>query len=180
MSASCGATSLESKWILLAKSGRFWHFNSDNFDHEPVGFVGSASVTCAYTNGRPILYRPARHPDLGQRLEARDQRRLPEGDQRRRAGQRDELPGLLSRPRPHVQGPAGPSPDAHDVRLPGTTSGRWQLDGGPLRRARQGDGRRADSGERPGRTPSPRPRRRPRRLCPPLAGACRRSRWPRC
>lgn len=33
-------------------------YNSDNFDHGPVGFVGGASLTCAYTNGRPILYRP--------------------------------------------------------------------------------------------------------------------------
>ena len=33
-------------------------FNSDNFDHGPVGFVGGASITSAYTNGRPILYRP--------------------------------------------------------------------------------------------------------------------------
>ena len=33
-------------------------FNSDNFDHGPVGFVGGASLTCAYTNGRPIAYHP--------------------------------------------------------------------------------------------------------------------------
>jgi gluconate 2-dehydrogenase alpha chain len=33
-------------------------YNSDNFDHGPVGFVGGASITCAYTNGRPIAYRP--------------------------------------------------------------------------------------------------------------------------
>ena len=33
-------------------------FNSDNFDHAPVGFVGGASITSAYTNGRPIQYRP--------------------------------------------------------------------------------------------------------------------------
>jgi gluconate 2-dehydrogenase alpha chain len=33
-------------------------YNSDNFDHGPHGFVGGASITCAYTNGRPILYHP--------------------------------------------------------------------------------------------------------------------------
>lgn len=33
-------------------------FNSDNFDHAPVGFVGGASITSAYTNGRPIQYHP--------------------------------------------------------------------------------------------------------------------------
>jgi len=33
-------------------------YNSDNFDHTNLGFVGGASITCAYTNGRPILYRP--------------------------------------------------------------------------------------------------------------------------
>ncbi len=33
-------------------------FNSDNFDHGPHGFVGGASLTCAYTNGRPIQYHP--------------------------------------------------------------------------------------------------------------------------
>ncbi len=33
-------------------------YNSDNFDHGPHGFVGGASITCAYTNGRPIAYRP--------------------------------------------------------------------------------------------------------------------------
>ena len=33
-------------------------FNSDNFDHGPLGFVGGASITCAYTNGRPISYHP--------------------------------------------------------------------------------------------------------------------------
>jgi gluconate 2-dehydrogenase alpha chain len=33
-------------------------YNSDNFDHGPLGFVGGASLTCAYTNGRPIGYRP--------------------------------------------------------------------------------------------------------------------------
>jgi gluconate 2-dehydrogenase alpha chain len=33
-------------------------YNSDNFDHGPAGFVGGASLTCAYTNGRPIQYHP--------------------------------------------------------------------------------------------------------------------------
>ena len=33
-------------------------YNSDNFDHGPHGFVGGASITNAYTNGRPIMYRP--------------------------------------------------------------------------------------------------------------------------
>ena len=33
-------------------------FNSDNFDHTGKGFVGGASLTCAYTNGRPIQYHP--------------------------------------------------------------------------------------------------------------------------
>jgi gluconate 2-dehydrogenase alpha chain len=33
-------------------------YNSDNFDHGPVGFVGGASITSAYTNARPISYRP--------------------------------------------------------------------------------------------------------------------------
>lgn len=33
-------------------------YNSDNFDHGPYGFVGGASLTCAYTNGRPIRNRP--------------------------------------------------------------------------------------------------------------------------
>ncbi len=33
-------------------------YNSDNFDHGPVGFVGGASLTCAYSNGRPIQNRP--------------------------------------------------------------------------------------------------------------------------
>lgn len=33
-------------------------YNSDNFDHGLHGFVGGASITCAYTNGRPILYHP--------------------------------------------------------------------------------------------------------------------------
>jgi gluconate 2-dehydrogenase alpha chain len=33
-------------------------FNSDNFDHGPHGFVGGASITNAYTNGRPISYHP--------------------------------------------------------------------------------------------------------------------------
>jgi gluconate 2-dehydrogenase alpha chain len=33
-------------------------YNSDNFDHAPHGFVGGASITCAYTNGRPISYHP--------------------------------------------------------------------------------------------------------------------------
>jgi gluconate 2-dehydrogenase alpha chain len=33
-------------------------FNSDNFDHGPLGFVGGASITNAYTNGRPIQYHP--------------------------------------------------------------------------------------------------------------------------
>ncbi len=33
-------------------------YNSDNFDHGPHGFVGGASLTCAYTNGRPILNHP--------------------------------------------------------------------------------------------------------------------------
>jgi gluconate 2-dehydrogenase alpha chain len=33
-------------------------YNSDNFDHRPHGFVGGASITNAYTNGRPIGYHP--------------------------------------------------------------------------------------------------------------------------
>ncbi len=33
-------------------------FNGDNFDHGGLGFVGGASISCAYTNGRPITYRP--------------------------------------------------------------------------------------------------------------------------
>ncbi len=33
-------------------------YNSDNFDHGPHGFVGGASLTCAYTNARPILNHP--------------------------------------------------------------------------------------------------------------------------
>src|SRR6201747_2579481 len=33
-------------------------YNSDNFDHGPHGFVGGASITSAYTNGRPIQYHP--------------------------------------------------------------------------------------------------------------------------
>jgi len=33
-------------------------YNSDNFDHGPHGFVGGASITNAYTNGRPIQYHP--------------------------------------------------------------------------------------------------------------------------
>lgn len=33
-------------------------YNGDNFDHAPRDFVGGASITCAYTNGRPILYHP--------------------------------------------------------------------------------------------------------------------------
>jgi len=33
-------------------------YNSDNFDHGPHGFVGGASITCAHTNGRPILFHP--------------------------------------------------------------------------------------------------------------------------
>ncbi len=33
-------------------------YNSDNFDHGPLGFVGGASLTCAYTGGRPISTRP--------------------------------------------------------------------------------------------------------------------------
>jgi gluconate 2-dehydrogenase alpha chain len=33
-------------------------YNSDNFDHGPHGFVGGASITCAHTNGRPIMFRP--------------------------------------------------------------------------------------------------------------------------
>ena len=33
-------------------------YNSDNFDHAPHGFVGGASITAAYTNGRPINYHP--------------------------------------------------------------------------------------------------------------------------
>ena len=33
-------------------------YNSDNFDHGGLGFVGGASITCAFTNGRPISYRP--------------------------------------------------------------------------------------------------------------------------
>lgn len=33
-------------------------YNSDNFDHGPLGFVGGASLTCAYTGGRPIGYQP--------------------------------------------------------------------------------------------------------------------------
>ena len=34
------------------------NYNSDNFDHGPLDFMGGASITCAYTNGRPILYHP--------------------------------------------------------------------------------------------------------------------------
>ena len=33
-------------------------YNSDNFDHGPLDFMGGASITNAYTNGRPIQYRP--------------------------------------------------------------------------------------------------------------------------
>lgn len=33
-------------------------YNGDNFDHGPHGFVGGASLTCAYTNARPILNHP--------------------------------------------------------------------------------------------------------------------------
>jgi gluconate 2-dehydrogenase alpha chain len=33
-------------------------YNSDNFDHGGLGFVGGASITNAYTGGRPITYRP--------------------------------------------------------------------------------------------------------------------------
>ena len=33
-------------------------FNSDNFDHAPLGFVGGASITSGASNGRPILYHP--------------------------------------------------------------------------------------------------------------------------
>jgi gluconate 2-dehydrogenase alpha chain len=33
-------------------------YNSDNFDHGPHGFVGGASITSAYTNARPIGFRP--------------------------------------------------------------------------------------------------------------------------
>lgn len=33
-------------------------YNSDNFDHGKEGFVGGASLTCAYTGGRPIGYHP--------------------------------------------------------------------------------------------------------------------------
>ena len=34
------------------------NYNSDNFDHTGLGFVGGASITNAYTGGRPITYRP--------------------------------------------------------------------------------------------------------------------------
>jgi len=40
-------------------------YNSDNFDHRTAGFVGGASITCAYTNGRPFFItrrRRARRP----------------------------------------------------------------------------------------------------------------------
>ena len=33
-------------------------FNNGNIDLGGKGFVGGASLTCAYTNGRPITYRP--------------------------------------------------------------------------------------------------------------------------
>ncbi len=33
-------------------------YNSDNFDHGPLGFMGGASITCAMTGGRPIGYHP--------------------------------------------------------------------------------------------------------------------------
>ena len=33
-------------------------YNNGTLDHAGLGFVGGASVTCAYTNGRPITYRP--------------------------------------------------------------------------------------------------------------------------
>ena len=33
-------------------------FNNGSFDQGGLGFVGGASITCAYTNGRPITYRP--------------------------------------------------------------------------------------------------------------------------
>ncbi|WP_038937412.1 GMC family oxidoreductase [Bradyrhizobium japonicum] len=33
-------------------------YNCDNFDHDAHGFVGGASITCACSNGRPILYHP--------------------------------------------------------------------------------------------------------------------------
>lgn len=33
-------------------------FNADNFDHEGLGFLGGAIITCGHGNGRPIGYRP--------------------------------------------------------------------------------------------------------------------------
>ena len=33
-------------------------YNSDNFDHASLGFIGGASITCGATNARPILYHP--------------------------------------------------------------------------------------------------------------------------
>lgn len=50
------------KFNPFAASGAFGvvadDFNSDNFDHSKVGFVGGAGISSSYTNGRPILYRP--------------------------------------------------------------------------------------------------------------------------
>ena len=33
-------------------------FNNGSFDQTGLGFIGGASITCAYTNGRPITYCP--------------------------------------------------------------------------------------------------------------------------
>ena len=128
-------------------------YNSDNFDHGPHGFVGGASITCAYTNGRPIQYHPVPRgtPAWGSAVEEGGQGNLPARHQCRRAGQRDELPQQLSRPRPDLQGSARPSPNADDVRLSAKRAEDGELDGRSLRRDRESDGRQDHANQPPQR-----------------------------
>ena len=139
-------------------------YNSDNFDHGPHGFVGGASITCAHTNGRPIQYHPTPRgtPTWGSAWKKAVKRDLSARHQCRRAGQRDELPQQLSRPRSDLQGSARPSLDAHDVRLSGQRAEDGQLDGRSLRRDRQGDGRQDHAGQPPRSCPGTWCRIRPR------------------
>ena len=76
-------------------------FNGDNFDHGPHGFVGGGYVGQVQTGARPIesTLGPARHAEMGRRMEKSGQGQLPEHGKagHRRAWQLLRLPRHLPR-----------------------------------------------------------------------------------
>ncbi len=95
-------------------------FNGDNFDHGPHGFVGGGYMGMVQTNGRPITTTPTPPgtPSWGPAWKKAVADNYLERDPAGHARELLQLPRLLSRYRPDLQGPARASAAAHDVRLP--------------------------------------------------------------